>query len=196
MKYSYRRISLYRERSLVISFMLMLAITSAVLEIFFIDYLIARGLENKIQWINVYDSRIGIPILYLPIIGVLVVILSTWAYAVERPYLRKVDIRKLRNSSPILRMFNLSIFFLLVLSIFLFLPCILGSNWSMKELFLKSSEIIPLKVILLGFYKRFIIFMDVAIIWKFVLLQGSACLALAIFSFFLGFRTTARTLKG
>ena len=195
MKYGYRRITLYQKKLSVIVFIVMLAIASMAIEIFFIEYMISHGLENRIQWITISNLKLGIPILYLPIIGIVAVLLSTWAYIVERPYMEKRGPGKWRASSHVFRMFNSSIFLLLVLCIFLFLPCILSSNWSLKKLFLTSNKVPSLRMLLLAFYKLFFYFMDMPIIWKFTLLQSSACLALAIFSFFVGVKTNRRTLE-
>ena len=193
MKHGYRRITLFQKKPLIIVFMLMLAITSIAIEIFFIEYMTSHGLENRMQWIILSNWKFGIPILCLPIFGIAVVLLSTWAYIVERQYLKKGSIGKLRNSSPFSKMFNSSIFLLLVLCIFLFLPCILSSNWTIKKLL--ASEVPLLRTFLLTFYELFFSFMDMPIIWKFTLLQSSVCLALALFSFFLGVKINRRTFE-
>ena len=192
MNQGYRRFTLYQKNHSIIFFMLMLAITTIVIEIFFIDYMTNHGLENRLQWITLSNWKFGIPILYLPIFGMVIVLLSSWKSIIERQYLKKVRVRKLSNSSPFFNMFNSSISLLFVLCIFLFLPCILSSNWSLRKLI--TSEIPLVRAFSLTFYELFFSFMDMPIIWKFTLLQSSACLALVLFSFFICVKTNRGTL--
>ena len=100
MNQGYRRFTLYQKNHSIIFFMLMLAITTIVIEIFFIDYMTNHGLENRLQWITLSNWKFGIPILYLPIFGMVIVLLSSWKSIIERQYLKKVRVRKLSNSSP------------------------------------------------------------------------------------------------
>lgn len=193
MKHGSKRITLYQKNPSITFFMLMLAITTIVIEIFFIDYMTNHGLENRMWWITLSNWKFGIPILYLPIFGIVVVLLSSWKSIIERQHLKKVRVWKLRNSSPFFNMFNSSIFLLFVLCIFLFLPCILSSNWSLRKLI--ANEIPLVRAFSLTFYELFFSFMDMPVIWKFTLLQSSACLALALFSLFICVKTNRGTLE-
>jgi hypothetical protein len=191
MKHSYRKISIKQNKFEVGFFLSLMTLASIAIEIYFIEYLIAHGLENKILKISLSGFNFGFPILYLPIAGIVIVLLSSWISIIEKSYTRRIrGNAKTKKSKSIylLEIFNPVTCLLLVLCIFLFLPNILGSNWALRNLFLASKNYNFFDVLIVNFYNVFFSFINISAIWKYVILQISACFGLAILAFSFGIR--------
>ncbi len=191
MKYSYRKISIKQNKFEVGFFLSLLTLASIAIENYFIEYLIAHGLENKILGINLSGFIFGFPILYLPIAGIVIVLICSWISIIEKSYTKKIQ-GKVNTKKPksiyLLEIFNPVTCLLLVLCIFLFLPNILSSNWALKNLFLASKNYKFFDVLIVNFYNIFFSFINISAIWKYVILQISACFGLAILALSFGIR--------
>jgi hypothetical protein len=151
--------------------------------------MVTHGLENKIQKIYLSGFNFEFPILYLPIAGVITVLICSWIFMMQMSFAKKNQgYAKPRKSIFILKMSNATTFMLLFLCIILFLPNILGSNWALKYLFLSSNNIPFVKTLIDNFYSIFFSFINISAIWKYVILQIFSCFALAISSLFSGHR--------
>jgi hypothetical protein len=193
MKYSYRKISIKQNKFEVGIFLSLLALASIAIEIYFIEYMIAYGLENKILRISLSGFKFGFPILYLPIVGIVIVLLSSWIFIIEKSYTKKIrGAVKTTKSIYLLEIFNSVTYLLLALCIFLFLPNILSSNWALKNLFLASKNFNFFDVLIVNFYSMFFSFINISAIWKYVILQISACFALVILALSLGVRNKSK----
>jgi len=193
MKRSYKKISIKHNKFEVGFFLSLLTLASIAIEIYFIEYMITHGLENKILRIGLSGLKLGFPILYLPIAGIVVVLLSSWIFTIEKSYTKKIrGSLKTKKSIYFLEIFNAVTYLLLVLCIFLFLPNILGSNWALRNLFLASKNFIFLDVLIENFYSIFFSFINISAIWKYVILQILACFALVILALSLGVRNKSK----
>jgi hypothetical protein len=189
MKHSYRKISLKQNRFEIGIFSSILILTSIAIEVYFVEYMVTHGLENKIQKIHLSGFNFEFPILYLAIAGVIAVLLCSWIFMIQMPFTKKNrGYAKTRKSIFFLKMLNATTFILLFLCIFLFLPNILGSNWALKYLFLSSDNIPFVKTLIDNFYNIFFSFINISAIWKYFILQIFTCFALAISSLFSGAR--------
>ncbi len=185
MKYGHRKILLRQNKRTSVFFPLILALASILIEIFFIDYMITRGLEMRILNLNAANLEFTFPILNIQIIGMVILLLTSWAHLFENPFsIHKKNFVKNNKSLIILRMFNKTILLLFILCFFLFVPSILSSNWFLKYLLTSGVDFPFLKTFSVGFYNLFIKFMNISAVWKFVFLQISASIAILITSLF------------
>ena len=153
----------------------------------------AHGLENRILTIALPGLKFGFPILYLPIAGIVIVLLSSWIFIIEKSYTKK-NRGILQTKRPIyfLEISNAVTWLLLVLCIFLFLPNILSSNWALRNLFLASKNFFFLDALIANFYNVFFSFINISAIWKYVILQILACFTLAAMALSFGVRNKSK----
>ena len=173
-------------------FSIFLLIASTILiQLFLIQYLVARGLEFKLF---IMDG-LAIPYLYFPLIGFVAVMLSSWMYLTEK---RATIHAKPGTSIPIMvlpvRMFEAAFILLAMLTGLLFLPYVLGSNWMLGILFSIQSSIPALTTAITGFYGYFSSLMGLAPIMKFFFSNFISFLIIACTAIIIG-RKSRRRIK-
>jgi len=161
----------------------LLIVTVTLLQIFFIDYISSHGFSPRHEQIEIGALQATVPIVLLPALGVTLVILTSWMYAVDRT-LRvrmKVDLRRQRTET-VSRMVETSAWILWAYSLFLFIPYILGSNWFITSVYHLSLNLPQLGQFFASAYESVISLMDLDLIWKFAISQNFAACSAAIFT--------------
>ncbi|WP_455278395.1 hypothetical protein [[Eubacterium] cellulosolvens] len=170
---------------------LLLIISTILIQLFLIQYLVNRGLEFKLFIID----GLTIPYLYFPLIGFVAVMLSSWMYITEK---RAIILAKPGTDIPIMvlpvRMFEASFILLAMLTGLLFLPYVLGSNWMLEILFPIQSLIPALKTAITGFYGSFSSLMGLTPIMKFFFSNFISFLIIACTAIIIG-RKSRRRIK-
>jgi hypothetical protein len=163
--------------------------STILIQLFLIQYLVARGLEFKLFIID----GLAIPYLYFPLIGFVAVMLSSWMYLTEK---RATIHAKPGTNIPIMmmpvRMFEAAFILLAMLTGLLFLPYVLGSNWMLGILFSIQSSIPALKTSITGFYGYFSSLMGLAPIMKFFYSNFISFLIIACTAIILGHKSRRR----
>ena len=170
---------------------LLLIVSTILIQLFLIQYLVDRGLEFKLF---IIDGS-TIPYLYFPLIGFVAVMLSSWMYITEK---RAIILAKPGINIPIMilpvRMFEGTFILLAMLTGLLFLPYILGSNWMLGILFSIQSSIPALKTTITGFYGYFSSLMGLAPIMKYFFSNFISVLIIACTAIIIG-RKSRRRIK-
>lgn len=124
-----------------------------------------------------------VPIVLLPALGVILVMLSSWMYAVDRTMKvrMKTDLRKQRIET-VLRMVESGALILGAYSLFLFIPYILGSNWFITGVNNLSKNLPQVSQFFASAYENVISLMDLDSIWKLALSQNLAACGAALFA--------------
>lgn len=166
----------------VISAALLVA-TIILLQFFFIDYALSHGFSPTNEQVKIGTLQVTFLIVLLPAVGVTLVILSSWMYAIDRTMRVKVkvDLRKQRVEADS-RMVELGALILGAYSLFLFIPYILGSNWFITGANDLSQRLPQLGQFFAGAYGSVILLMDLDSIWKFALSQNLAACSTAFFA--------------
>ncbi|WP_455369916.1 hypothetical protein [[Eubacterium] cellulosolvens] len=170
---------------------LVLIVSTILIQLFLIRYLADRGLEFKLFILN----GLTIPYLYFPLIGLLAVMLSSWMHITEK---RTIILSKPGTSLPIMilpaRMFEAAFMLLAMLTGLLFLPYILGSNWMLGVLLSIQSSIPALKTAITGFYGYVSSLMGLDPIMKFFFSNMISFLIIACTAIMIG-RKSRRRIK-
>jgi hypothetical protein len=146
---------------------LILTVSTLLIEVFFTDYLVARGLEYKTYQLTQY---LTIPYPYIPLVGFLAVILFSWTYLVKvRSFVLARPGASLPKIILPIRMFEIAFVLLTVLACSLFMPYILGSNWMMHNFFNAKSSIPSLSGLYSSYYGAAPAMMMLAPLWKYFL---------------------------
>ncbi len=157
---------------------LILVVATVLVEIFFIDYLAATGLEYLSYPL---DSLPAIPYVYIPIIGFLAVMLSSWTYLTEaRSFIRAKRGVAISYTIMPARMFEAAFILLAVLAAALYLPYILASNWMINNLFSLKQSSSAFAAPLSWFYSGASGAMDLSPIWKYVLSNLAAYIIIVV----------------
>jgi len=147
-------------------FSIVILLASTVLiEIYFTDYLNVRGLEFKSYQ---FPALPAIPYLYLPIIGFVAVMLSSWMYLVRaRLVVQAKPGVQLRSTVLSARTFEATFVLMTIQVAALFIPYVLGSNWMLNELSSVTTIILGLRGLYLWFYGTIAPMMGLDPIWKY-----------------------------
>ena len=146
---------------------MILTVSTLVIEIFFTDYLVARGLEYKTYQLTQY---LTIPYPYIPLVGFLAVVLFSWTYLVKmRSFVLARPGAPLPKIILPIRMFEIAFVLLTVLACSLFIPYILGSNWMLRNFFIAKSSIPALSGLYSAYYGAIPAMMTLAPLWKYFL---------------------------
>ena len=166
----------------IISAALLIA-TIILLQFFFVDYMLSHGFSPSNEQVKIGSLQVTFPIVLLPALGVSLVMLSSWMYAVDRTMRVRVktDLRKQRVGAD-LRMVEVGALILSVYSLFLFIPYILGSNWFITGANSLSQRLPQLGQFFVAAYGTVISLMDLDSIWKFALSQNLAACSAAFFA--------------
>ncbi len=166
----------------IISAAVLIAAT-ILLQVFFVEYMSFHGFSLRNEQIKIGTLEVFVPIVLLPTLGVTLVILSSWMYAVERTMRVRIkaDLRKQRIER-VSRMVETSALILGNYSLFLFIPYILGSNWFMTGVNNLSTNLPQLGWFFAIAYGTIISLMDLDSIWKFALSQNLAACGAALFA--------------
>jgi len=149
------------------------------LQLFFIDYMLSHGFSPRNEQVEIGTLQVTAPIVLLPTVGVTLVMLSSWMYAVDRTMRvrMKTDLRRQRIGADS-RMVEVGALILGAYSLFLFIPYILGSNWFITGVNSLSQRLPQLGQWFASAYGSVILLMDLDSIWKFALSQNlAACTA-------------------
>ena len=145
--------------------MLILAVSTILIQIYLTDYLMARGLEYRTYQLAQYLS---IPYLYIPLVGFLAVMLFSWVYLMRvRSFVQAKPGVRLPSVIAPLRMIELASLLLAVLAGSLFIPYVLGSNWMLSNFFKTKSSIPALSGLYSSYYGAATPMMDLAPLWKY-----------------------------
>jgi hypothetical protein len=170
---------------------LLLICSTILIQLFLIQYLTNRGLESKIFAIH----GLTIPYLYLPLIGFIAVMLSSWMYITEK---RAIILTKPGTNIPIMllpvRMFETVFILLALLTGLLFLPYVLGSNWMLGISLSIQSSVPVLKTAIIDFYGYFSSLMGLDPIMKFFFSNFISFLILSCIAIIIG-RKSRRRIK-
>lgn len=148
----------------LISIVILLAST-VLIEIYFTDYLKVRGLEFKSYQ---FAALPAIPYLYLPIIGFVAVMLSSWMYLARARLVVQAKPGVQLNSTILpARTFEATFVLMTIQVAALFVPYVLGSNWMLNELSSVTTIILGLRVLYLWFYGTIAPMMGLDPIWKY-----------------------------
>jgi len=161
----------------------LLVATIIVLQFFFIDYMFSHGFSPRNEQIKIGTLQVTVPIVLLPALGVTLVILSSWMFAVDRTMRvrMKTDLRKQRMGADS-RMVEVGALILGAYSLFLFIPYVLGSNWFITGANNLSQRLPQLGQLFASAYGSAILLMDLDSIWKFALSQNLAACSAALFA--------------
>ena len=164
----------------IISAALLIAAIIA-LQFFFVDYMLSHGFSPQNEQVKIGTLQVAVPIVLLPALGVTLVILSSWMYAVDRTMRvrMKADLRKQRIEM-VSRMVEASALILGAYCLFLFTPYILGSNWFITGANKLSLNLPQLCRFFASAYESAILLMDLDSIWKFALSQNLAACSAAL----------------
>ena len=183
MSEGYRRVVLRWATARGIISSALLVATVILLQIFFVDYMSLHGFSPVDKQIEIGTSPVAVPIVLLPAIGVILVLLSSWTYVVEKTMRvrMKVDLRKQRVKT-VSRIIETGAWILWAYTMFLFIPYILGSNWFITGVHNLSLNLPQLGEFFASAYESVIPMMDLDLIWKFALSQNLAACGAALFA--------------
>jgi len=154
-----------------------------VLQFFFVDYVLSHGFSPQNGQVKFGTLQVTVPIVLLPALGVTLVLLSSWMYAVDRTMRvrMKTDLRTQRTET-VLRMVEVGALILGTYSLFLFIPYILGSNWFITGVNNLSRSLPQLGRFFESAYGSVIFLMDLDSIWKLALSQNLAACSATLFA--------------
>ncbi|MEM3048942.1 MAG: hypothetical protein QXK72_07020 [Candidatus Bathyarchaeia archaeon] len=157
--------------SLILIFTLL---TSTVLiEVLYVEYMSARGLEFRV----LQAAYLSIPYPYIPIIGVLMVILTSWMNLTRsKAFVRARPSVKLPSILMTLRMFEAAFLLLTTFTITLYLPYVVGSNWMILGLAMVEETFPMLKEVTSKLYGGTVAIMGLPPSWKYGLSQALSCI--------------------
>ena len=139
--------------------------STVLIEIYFTDYLMVRGLEFKSYQ---FASLPSIPYLYLPIIGFVAVMLSSWMYLARARLVVQAKLGvQLRSTILSARTFEATFVLMTIQVAALFIPYVLGSNWMLNEISSVTTLILGLRGLYLWFYGTIAPMMGLDPIWKY-----------------------------
>ena len=139
--------------------------STVLIEIYFTDYLMVRGLEFKSYQ---FASLPSIPYLYLPIIGFVAVMLSSWMYLARARLVVQAKLGvQLRSTILSARTFEATFVLMTIQAAALFIPYVLGSNWMLNEISSVTTLILGLRGLYLWFYGTIAPMMGLDPIWKY-----------------------------
>ena len=171
---------------------LLLIVSTILIQLFLIEYLVDRGLEFRLLMIE----GLTLPYLYFPLIGFIALMLSSWVYITEK---RSIVLAKPGISIPVmvlpLRMFEAAFILLAMLTGLLFIPYMLGSNWMLNILLSAQSSIPALKSSITGFYGYFSSLMALDPVMKFFYSNLIAFFIIACTSILIGRKSKRRIKK-
>jgi hypothetical protein len=161
----------------------LLVATIILLQLFFINYMLSHGFSPTNEQVKIGTLQVTSLIVLLPAVGVTLVILSSWMYAVDRTMRVRVktDLRKQRMGADC-RIVEVSALILGAFSLSLFVPYIFGSNWFIAGANNLSQRIPQLGQFLASTYGTVISLMDLDSIWKFALSENLAACSAAFFA--------------
>jgi len=97
-----------------------------LLDWFYLTYVISKGLELKTQTLTLSSVNVSVPLLWLPIFGVVLLSLVTWYEAYYRIFPRRgMEINPMGRMRLVRAIAFSTTLFILVL----FVPAFIGSNW-------------------------------------------------------------------
>jgi len=179
----YRKMPLrWRTREVWIS-ICALAVVTLLLEIFFMNYMVAHGLESMIDAILVDGWKFTIPTPLAFAVAMIVVVIACWAYLVEGTAIIGVrsDLGRRSATAPV-RMVEAGSSILVAFAFSLFAPYIIGSDWFggiISGSFANNPQLHGLASGITAFMIRL---GDLEILWKYVISQNVSGLAVAFFS--------------
>jgi hypothetical protein len=158
--------------------MLILVLSTVLIEIFFVDYLAATGLEY-LSYSG--DSLPAIAYVYIPIIGFIAVMLSSWTYLTEvRSFVRAKPGSAIPYTIMPARMFEAALILLTVLAAALYLPYVFASNWMINNLFSLKQSSSAFAGPISWFYGGASGAMNLSPIWKYVLSNLAAYVIIVV----------------
>mgnify|MGYP001031569233 CR=1 FL=1 len=183
MSEGYKRVVLRWATARGITSAALLIATIILLQFLFINYTLSHGFSPRNEQVKIGTLQVTVPIVLLPALGVSLVILSSWMYAVDRTMRMrmKTDLRKQRTGADS-RMVEVGTLILGAYSLFLFTPYILGSNWFLAGANSLSQRLPQLGQFFVSAYRSVISLMDLDSIWKFTLSQNLAGCSAALFA--------------
>jgi len=156
----------------IISILILLTSTMLI-EILYIDYMSARGLEYRI----LQAGYLKIPYPYIPIIGVLMVLLTSWMNLTRsKALVRAKPSVKLPSILMILRMFEAAFLLPTIFAVTLYLPYLVGSNWMILGLAKVEANLPALKEVTSRIYGSTVAIMGMPPSWKYGLSQALSCI--------------------
>jgi hypothetical protein len=150
---------------------IIVAILVIVIESFYVNYMLARGLEDKAAGLAIIKA--GFPLAALPAIGTFFVVLASWYHASAKllPTKGRLDPRK-RDLLVWLKIANVALLILAVFVGTLFLPYVLWSSWLWGYLG-RTSSLVSLYENTAGVWKM-------NALWKYVVSQNLSAIFVAI----------------
>jgi hypothetical protein len=174
-----------------LSSILAVSVLIFMLDCFYLTYVVSKGLELKTQTYALNSVNLSVPLLWLPVFGIVLLSLVTWYEAYYRVFPRRgmeVDpMGRMRLMRAIA--FSTTLFILV-----LFVPTIIRSNWfwsSLSAAAKGSAQILDFGNSLLN---RVQSLMTMNLLWQYSLLQTLAPAVLVFGAWVLG-RTTRRVRK-
>ncbi|MBS7625545.1 hypothetical protein KEJ51_00660 [Candidatus Bathyarchaeota archaeon] len=151
--------------------------STVIIEILYIDYMSARGLESRV----LQAGYLSIPYPYIPIIGILMVIITSWMNLTRsKAFVRARHSVKLPSILMALRMFESALLIPTIFAITLYLPYLVGSNWMILGL-AKVEETFPtLKEVTSRLYGSTVAIMGLPPSWKYGLSQALSCIIVVV----------------
>lgn len=169
---------------------ILLIASTVFVEAFFADYSLARGLEYKSLGLDTY---VEIPYLYLPFVGALAVMLSSWMYMARgRAVIQAKPGLPLPPTILPVRMFEAVFILSAILAGSLYLPYVLGSNWMLNSLYATAASFPALKGLVTWFYSGASTMMGLKPIWKYALSNSLSCMFVVATAFVVARRPTRR----
>ncbi|MGQ9542599.1 MAG: hypothetical protein ACUVTM_00715 [Candidatus Bathyarchaeia archaeon] len=189
MSLTYRRMILrWTSRPALASAGILLTST-LLIEVLYIDYMLARGLEGK----TIQAGYLSLPYPYIPIIGVLMVLLTSWMHmARSRAFVKARPNIRLPESLMHLRMVEATFLLLTIFAGTLYIPYLLGSNWMILGLANLESTLPALRDSISGFYGGAVNIMGLPPVLKYGLSQVASCIIVVASASALSRRATGR----
>jgi len=124
----YRKIIIKWKSMRGVSIGLLLTATSALVSLLFVEHLSAHGLEDKVELVRLGTTSLPIRIVFLPSIGVSLLLLFAWVYLVqETAYVRATPGPTSEEEVLSLKMVKYAALVVAIFTSSLFLPYLLGS---------------------------------------------------------------------
>jgi len=131
----YKKIAFGWKSSRGIGIALALLLASIAVSVIFVEYMAARGLEDRIETVQLGPVSLPVRVVLLPSIGVMLLLVFSWAYLVEETaYVRATPGPRQEEALISIKLVKYAALVTAVFTTTLFVPYLLGSFLFLKFL--------------------------------------------------------------
>jgi hypothetical protein len=124
----YKKVAFGWKSSKGIGIALVLLLASIVVSMIFVEYMSVRGLEDRIETVQLGPVSLPLRIVFLPSIGVMLLFVFSWAYLVEETaYVRATPGPRQEEALIFIKFVKYAALVIAVFTTTLFVPYLLGS---------------------------------------------------------------------